>query len=102
MINQKSHYMPHLDALRALAVMSVIYSHWIPSKYHFFIPWGSAGVQLFFVLSGFLITGILLNVLSKSELSLGKKFLVLKNFLVRRALRIFPAYYVLLLLAYVT
>ena len=84
--------MPQLDGLRAFAVLAVIYSHYIPSKYHFKIPWGSAGVQLFFILSGFLITSILIK--SRGE-CLGK---ALKTFYIRRAFRIFPLYYLVLIL----
>ena len=85
-------YMPQLDGLRAFAVLAVIYSHYIPSKYHLNIPWGSAGVQLFFILSGFLITSILIK--SRGE-RLGKS---LKTFYIRRAFRIFPLYYLVLIL----
>lgn len=89
-------YMPHLDGLRAFAVGLVIYSHWMPGHYQFKLPWGSAGVQLFFVLSGFLITGILLRCrTSVARLS------ALRAFYVRRILRIFPLFYCVLLLAYV-
>jgi peptidoglycan/LPS O-acetylase OafA/YrhL len=83
--------------LRAFAVMLVIISHWF-SENHFLNRYsanGSLGVTLFFVLSGFLITGILLN--NKKGLekggSLSRTFSV---FYVRRALRIFPVYYLLL------
>jgi len=55
-------YMKQLDALRAFAVLAVLWSHYIPHKYSFWgINWGEFGVRLFFVLSGFLITGILLD-----------------------------------------
>ena len=51
-------YSPQLDGLRALAVAAVAWSHW-ERPYEFGIPFG-AGVHLFYVLSGFLITRILL------------------------------------------
>src|SRR5262245_5524697 len=51
---------PQLDGLRAFAVLAVAWSHW-ERPYQFGIPFG-VGVHLFYVLSGFLITGILLDV----------------------------------------
>ncbi len=92
-------YMPHLDALRAFAVVAVMYSHWTPKTYHFNVPWGTMGVQLFFVLSGYLITRILLNALHGTPVRTDA-FYTIRNFIVRRALRIFPAYYALLLFSY--
>lgn len=81
-------YIKSLDGIRGLAVLLVICHHW---QFNFFnIPFGWIGVQLFFVLSGFLITGILL---SEKQLSLG---MFLKRFYVKRALRIFPLYFGLL------
>lgn len=91
-MSRKLQYMPQLDGLRSFAVMAVVFSHYVPKKYHLSIPWGSMGVQLFFVLSGFLITTILLK--SKGEQVLSS----LRNFYVRRTLRIFPLYYFVLLL----
>jgi peptidoglycan/LPS O-acetylase OafA/YrhL len=92
-------YMPQLDALRAIAVILVIISHWF-SLEHFFNRYsanGILGVTLFFVLSGFLITGILLK--SKTIIENGgavKK--AFTTFYIRRSLRIFPVYYLLLLI----
>lgn len=89
-------YMPQLDGLRTLAVFAVVYSHYVPGKYHFGFPFGSAGVQLFFVLSGFLITSILLK---SREKSLNES---LKSFYIRRFFRIFPLYYLVLVLCAIT
>lgn len=75
--------MQQLDALRALAVAGVAWHHWVPT-YQFGLPF-FAGVQLFFVLSGFLITGILLD--AKGKAGTGQ---VAKAFYLRRFLRIFP------------
>ena len=86
-------YRPQLDGLRAVAVIAVAWSHW-ERPYQFGIPFG-AGVHLFYVLSGFLITGILLRVREQHERGHG-----LAAFYIRRALRIFPAFYVTLVLAW--
>jgi peptidoglycan/LPS O-acetylase OafA/YrhL len=77
-------YMPELDGLRAVAILMVV-------AFHLRLPFcslGWAGVFLFFVLSGFLITGILLD--AKPEPN------YFRNFYFRRALRIFPIYYLTL------
>lgn len=82
-----------LDGLRAFAVLAVIGFHYTigtPLQIAA-VRLGWAGVDLFFVLSGFLITGILLEMRSRPH--------YFRTFYTRRILRIFPAYY-LLLLAY--
>ncbi len=76
---------PGLDGLRALAFLAVLGGH--TDNYSF----GWAGVQLFFVLSGFLITGILVRM--KASLSPKEYFF---KFYGRRFLRIFPLYYLYL------
>ncbi|RVD02393.1 acyltransferase, partial [Mesorhizobium sp. M2A.F.Ca.ET.029.05.1.1] len=86
-------YRPQIDSLRAVAVFAVMYSHfWDEAS-----PWGHYGVRLFFVISGYLITGILIRSkeVARSQGALG----VILVFYLRRALRIFPAYYVMLTLA---
>ncbi len=67
--NPKHHYMTHLDALRAFAVFAVILGHSF-SEQSFLNSIGIEflGVRLFFVLSGFLITGILLRSRQQAEL----------------------------------
>ena len=90
--------MPQLDALRAFAVAAVAVSHWTPGPFGRVLPWGT-GVQLFFVLSGFLITGILLRS-RPAELGLPMTS-VLRVFYMRRILRIFPVYYGVLAFALV-
>jgi peptidoglycan/LPS O-acetylase OafA/YrhL len=77
------HYRPQLDGLRAVAILGVLISHlsgWLPNA-------GDLGVRLFFVLSGFLITSILLNGMPASD------------FYLRRAARLWPAFYLALSLA---
>lgn len=83
--------MPQLDAFRFFAVAVVMFGHWtmdIPSLARFNSIAASAGVDLFFVLSGFLITQILMK--SKEESGLSRYLYI---FYVRRFLRIFPLYY---------
>ena len=81
---------PELDGLRGSAICMVVAHHYV---YYKFLPylgprWGWAGVDLFFVLSGFLITGILLKTQANHE--------GLKNFYMRRIFRLFPLYYICL------
>ena len=83
----RAHY-PALDGLRGLAILLVVVYHNFGFINVFFFGW--LGVDLFFVLSGFLITDILLK-------TVGKKG-YLKNFYIRRVLRIFPLYYLCLIL----
>lgn len=80
--------MPQLDSLRAIAVGCVMYSHFVPESWHFGISFGSMGVQLFFVLSGYLITSILLKY--RESRTRSNAF---QTFYLRRFLRIFPLYY---------
>lgn len=81
-----------LDSLRAIAVIGVLIHHfWGTNDY---IDLGLLGVQLFFVLSGFLITGILLHTRRLIESGVILKSEGLKIFYIRRALRIFPIYYI--------
>ena len=86
-------YLPQLDGLRAVAVAAVAWSHW-ERPYQFGIPFG-AGVHLFYVLSGFLITTLLLQARDADD-----RGAALGVFYVRRALRIFPAFYLTLALAW--
>lgn len=89
-------YLPELDALRAFAVLLVIVHHWCgPAD----SPLGPIGVWIFFVLSGFLITRILLD--SRRDTP-GANRQALARFYIRRILRIFPLYYFVLLLAFLT
>ncbi len=81
---------PYLDGFRAIAILSVIIYH-IGGQYHLYIldriSDGQLGVTLFFVISGFLITLLLLREHERYDrISISK-------FYKRRFLRIFPAYY---------
>lgn len=73
-------YRPDIDGLRALAVLAVVVYHYAPAKF----PGGFIGVDLFFVISGYLITGILLRSFQTHTFSL-------LDFYRRRVNRIFPA-----------
>lgn len=88
-----SGYAPQLDGLRAVAVAAVAYSHWLPA-WQFGVPFG-AGVHLFFVLSGFLITRILLGLREAPS-----RPRAIGRFFARRALRLFPAFYAVLACAW--
>ena len=74
-------YIPQLDSVRAIAVVLVIIHHWVPQKSMLnFLDNGSLGVNIFFVLSGFLITGILLKAKKQVEEQGMKRSMVFKNF----------------------
>lgn len=73
-------YRPDIDGMRALAVLAVVAYHYAPTKF----PGGFIGVDIFFVISGYLITGILLQAFQSHTFSL-------LDFYRRRILRIFPA-----------
>jgi peptidoglycan/LPS O-acetylase OafA/YrhL len=89
-------YIPELQGLRGLAVLAVVFYHCHPrlegTWVHYASLWGWAGVNLFFVLSGFLITSILLESRNKDK--------YFRNFYGRRALRIWPVYVLVLVVAY--
>ena len=95
-------YMPELDSIRGIAVLLVLFYHGFAQRYDLHrlsrfprivflasMP-GWVGVDLFFVLSGFLITGILLDTRDRVD--------YYRHFYIRRALRILPIYYAVLAL----
>jgi peptidoglycan/LPS O-acetylase OafA/YrhL len=73
-------YRPDIDGLRAVAVLSVLFFHAFPEA----LPGGFVGVDVFFVISGFLITGIILAQSAAGNFTIG-------GFYSRRIRRIFPA-----------
>lgn len=91
MLARRNEHISALDGFRGLAVLMVLLYHIFPYFKAFYFGW--AGVDLFFVLSGFLITGILLDTRDEEG--------YYRNYLARRTLRIFPLYYTFLILFFV-
>jgi peptidoglycan/LPS O-acetylase OafA/YrhL len=94
---RSSQRLPELDGVRGIAILLVLFAHFsnftrtvplagIDVGYYAVAPFGRYGVDLFFVLSGFLISGILLDAKTAPHH-------YFRNFYVRRILRIFPLYY---------
>ena len=81
------HYEPALDGIRAVAVLAVMAFHFLGAEY---FAGGLIGVDVFFVLSGFLITSLLLDEQNRTGA------VSLRGFYHRRVLRLFPAMYTLL------
>ncbi|MBS1948260.1 MAG: acyltransferase [Bacteroidetes bacterium] len=86
----KANYYPQLDGLRGIAILLVV-------AYHYFgfiglFSFGWSGVDLFFVLSGFLITGKLMDSVNEKN--------YFRHFYRNRILRIFPLYYAVLIIYY--
>ena len=104
-MESRAKYIPELDGLRGIAVLMVIFHHISQNVYGFTSEgfsgravklWlrittpGWMGVDIFFVLSGFLITGVLMDAKGRPHFY--------RNFYMKRILRIFPLYYLTLLL----
>jgi peptidoglycan/LPS O-acetylase OafA/YrhL len=99
--HKKLPYIPQLDSFRFIAVLLVIIAHWVPFNIINHLPNGFMGVTFFYVLSGFLISTILLynkKSICEAQLTISK---ALKTFYFRRTLRIFPLYYLALVLVYI-
>ena len=91
----KDSRIPYLDGLRAFSILLVLFGHtitsnpWLETKWYLkiFLAKALLGVRVFFVLSGFLITTLLLN----EQDATGR--ISIRGFYVRRIARIFPAFY---------
>jgi len=100
--NLRGRHFTALDGFRGVAVLMVMLSHFIKTgevigdqqPWHLLLRGGFVGVDMFFVLSGFLITGILLD-----SPKCGARYFT--TFYLRRFLRIFPLYYGVLVVAFV-
>ena len=98
-VTRPDRFYPALDGLRALATAAVLISHFLPERsaiqrsFH----WGRFGVLLFFALSGFLITGLLLRGREAAASGSTTRGAVFRTFMARRALRIAPIYYLTVL-----
>jgi peptidoglycan/LPS O-acetylase OafA/YrhL len=75
-----------LDVFRAIAIIAVIFYH-----FHQYLPFGNIGVDLFFVISGFLVGGILIKDFDK------EKGINIPRFLLQRGFKIWPSYYFFLM-----
>ena len=93
-------YLPQLDGLRGVAISIALLNHFVIPPDRGLLAWvarntltmGWVGVDLFFVLSGYLITGILLRAKAHPH--------YFRNFFARRVLRIFPLYFLLLAIVF--
>jgi peptidoglycan/LPS O-acetylase OafA/YrhL len=101
-INDKSRNIPSLDGLRAISIGLVILAHtnsafagWVRLPVALYLILARTGVNVFFVISGFLITNLLLKELHAT------KTISLKRFYLRRAFRIFPPFYFYLGILYI-
>ncbi|MCU0470131.1 MAG: acyltransferase [Arcicella sp.] len=92
-------YFSQLDGIRFIAVGLVLFDHWLAERN--FLPLGPLGVTMFFVLSGFLITRILIESKIKDD-KLGRShWFSVKQFIIRRSIRIFPIYYLTIFVLFI-
>ncbi|HEX7903226.1 MAG TPA: acyltransferase [Chitinophagaceae bacterium] len=84
-------YYKGLDSFRGIGILWIICCHYFPGSNFFRFGWIS--LEVFFVLSGFLITKVLLNSLNSPNF--------FRNFYIRRALKIFPLYYLFISLSFI-
>lgn len=82
-----------LDGLRAISLLLVLLAHWAPLAF-LVLEWGRSGLLIFFVISGFLITRILIDLAGRKREVGGLQ--LLKGFYGRRFFRIQPIYYLAL------
>ena len=101
-INDKTRNIPSLDGMRAISILLVIVAHtsqnyarWIKIPVGSYLLFAHTGVSVFFVISGFLITSLLLKELDATGT------IAIKRFYLRRAFRIFPPFYFYLAIIFV-
>ena len=87
--NSHLSYRPDVDGLRAIAVLGVVLFHAFPK----WLPGGFAGVDVFFVISGYLITALIIQDFGRGDFSI-------RNFYARRIRRIFPALLAILIVVW--
>ena len=87
-------YYPSLDGLRCLAIVPVVWHHSTTHPMGGVLGRGPLGIDLFFAVSGFLITSLLLH--ERREAEARGETIALGDFWIRRSLRIFPLYYFVL------
>ncbi|MFC5408206.1 acyltransferase family protein [Larkinella bovis] len=93
-VHKDKQYLVQLDGLRFIAVTLVMIDHWLGEQNQ--LPLGYFGVNLFFVLSGFLITRILIQSKQADDRLQRSHGHSLRQFYIRRSIRIFPIYYLTL------
>ena len=88
---------PSLDGMRAISIALVLAGHWVELRYHSDVAgaFANLGVRIFFIISGYLITTLLLREHAKTS-TIG-----IREFYVRRAYRILPAAFVFMAVAFV-
>jgi len=92
-------YFKQLNGIRFIAVFLVLLDHWLVPILP--IPLGHLGVVIFFVLSGFLITRILFLNADEIESTKSSAWPKIIRFIYRRSLRIFPIYFILLIIGFI-
>ncbi len=95
-------YLPALDGLRAISILWVLSVHWprnLPLSELGLVKRGAFGVEIFFAISGFLVTRSLQQCVVRARRERGSNGAIFRDFIVRRVARIWPPYFVALLVA---
>jgi peptidoglycan/LPS O-acetylase OafA/YrhL len=95
-MNKNISYLPKIDALQAIAAFMVLIAHYLEDlNSSISFAYGRNGIQIFFTISGFLITLILLTQKNNNTELPIKKLII--SFMFKRAFRLFPIYYILII-----